>query len=388
MIIPRSKSLRVTLPDDLIAEVLSFLDVKSLMRLKCVSKPWKSLISKPFFVKMHLDKSSTNPHITLFYLCDQILELNHFPVRHLLESEPIAFTNNQLTSQECYKIVGFCNGLISLLVHSPIAKYRNHSFYQDFSLCFWNPATRSLSTRLGSFSISIDDPYFKFSFGYDTLNEKYKVVAFRPKEVRVFTLGNNEWRNIQSFPTDPYHYTNDLQNYGFYFSNSLYWFALRDNTHSSYSWWKDRIHTVDQCVIISLDLETEKYTHLLPPRNFDEVPRVMPIICVLMNCLCFCHYSKPNDFITWQMREFRIEESRTKLFKFSYHDPQHYYGYDGYCSLFPLHVFVKDDTLILGGSEGQLIRYNRRDNSVEKTGINNDIYWFHGKVYVESLVLI
>ena len=35
--------LPVTLPDDLIAEVLSFLDGKSLIRLKCVSKSWYSL---------------------------------------------------------------------------------------------------------------------------------------------------------------------------------------------------------------------------------------------------------------------------------------------------------------------------------------------------------
>ncbi|KAI5440947.1 hypothetical protein KIW84_010424, partial [Lathyrus oleraceus] len=54
-------------PDELIAEVLSLLTVKSLLRLKCVSKSWNSLISDPFFVKIHSHKSSQNTNLTLFW---------------------------------------------------------------------------------------------------------------------------------------------------------------------------------------------------------------------------------------------------------------------------------------------------------------------------------
>ncbi|KAI5440943.1 hypothetical protein KIW84_010421 [Lathyrus oleraceus] len=53
-------------PDELIAEVLSLLKVKSLLRLKCVSKSWNKLISDPFFVKIHFHKSSLNTDLTLF----------------------------------------------------------------------------------------------------------------------------------------------------------------------------------------------------------------------------------------------------------------------------------------------------------------------------------
>ena len=51
--------LPITLPDELITEVLSFLDVKSLMRFKCLSKSWNSLTSDPFFVELHLNKIFT-----------------------------------------------------------------------------------------------------------------------------------------------------------------------------------------------------------------------------------------------------------------------------------------------------------------------------------------
>jgi len=55
------------LPDELVMEVLSFSDVKFLMLMRCVCKSWKSLISYPNFVKLHLKRSARNPHLTLFY---------------------------------------------------------------------------------------------------------------------------------------------------------------------------------------------------------------------------------------------------------------------------------------------------------------------------------
>ena len=42
----------VTFPSELIAEVLSFLPVKSLMQLRSVCKSWKSIIDDPIYVKV------------------------------------------------------------------------------------------------------------------------------------------------------------------------------------------------------------------------------------------------------------------------------------------------------------------------------------------------
>ncbi|WJX81722.1 hypothetical protein P8452_64569 [Trifolium repens] len=54
------------LPDELITEVLSCADVKSLMQMRCVSKTWNAIITDPKFVKMHLKRASRNPSLTLF----------------------------------------------------------------------------------------------------------------------------------------------------------------------------------------------------------------------------------------------------------------------------------------------------------------------------------
>jgi len=185
-----------------------------------------------------------------------------------------------------------------------------------------------------------------------------------------------------SFPVIPY--LNIDLNGGVYVSNSLVWFALPDNVYYAYDQWDNFNPTVDQCMIISLDLGTETYTQLLPPRDFDQVPVFMPVVSVLMNCLCFSHCSKENNFIMWQMREFRVEASWTKLFKFSYQNLYHHINDNfGYCHLLPLHFF--GDSLILACNSQHVALYNRRENKVDARS-SNAFYWSFAKHYVESLV--
>ncbi|XP_058725744.1 F-box/kelch-repeat protein At3g23880-like [Vicia villosa] len=377
----------VTLPDELIAEVLSLLKPKSLLRLKCVSKSWNSLISDPFFVNMHLIKSSRNPNIILFpedfRNTSSIALLNPFLLlRSMLENPfliPCSLLENpsiflfpedskyKLMESYCH-IIGSCNGLICL-VYSPLrvdSPCRNELF-------LWNPATKWLSQKLASHDSKFE---FKFSFGYDNLTDKYKVVAFRPNKVRVLTLGDNVWRNIQSFPTYPYHYTNVCV----YLSNSLNWFALR-GIRPYYHYRRANL-SVQQFVIISLNLEIETYTQFQFPQGFDQVPIVPPIVCRLMESLCFSHYSMEYSiecsFVIWQMKEFGVQESWTKLLKFDYHNILHSVDHR-VVSLLPLHVFENGDTLILARNLQQLICYNSRENRVvrQATFTNSiDLRWF------------
>jgi hypothetical protein len=55
----------VFFPIELIAEILSLLSVKDIVRFKCVSKSWNNLTSDSNFVDTHLKLSSKNPHLTL-----------------------------------------------------------------------------------------------------------------------------------------------------------------------------------------------------------------------------------------------------------------------------------------------------------------------------------
>jgi hypothetical protein len=79
--------------------------------------------------------------------------------------------------------------------------------------------------------------------------------------------------------------------------NDSNWYRFRDDI------------TVNQLVIISLDIGTETYMQLSLPRGVDEVSYDEPIIFVLMDCLCISHHIKEIHFVIWIMTEFGVEQS-------------------------------------------------------------------------------
>ncbi|XP_057432918.1 F-box/kelch-repeat protein At3g23880-like [Lotus japonicus] len=367
------------LPEALIAEVLSWLPVKDLTRFRCTCKGWNTLISDPTFIKLHLRRSATrNPHL--------LLDFTPLPVSRLLENSPTMLVYDRprrLKSNglKPYIVVGSCNGLICLHCLS----YKSRKSW----LCFWNPAPRLMCDKLGYFCT--DSMNFKLTFGYHNSTDTFKVVLFDFKraQVRVFTLGSNLWRDIQNLPQSTILHNTSRPN-GVNLSGTLNWLALPHNCHASYEHNKDI--TVEQFMIISLDLGTETYTQILMPRGFDEVPFLEPNIGVLMDCLCFSHIWKRTHFVIWQMKEFGVEKSWTQLLKIKYQDlhmDPHTSAFENQYQLFPL-CFYNGDTLVLASFAGdQAILYNRRDNTSETTRFTNIIgwlTWFRAMDYVESLV--
>jgi F-box interacting protein len=369
------------------------------MRMRCLSKSSNSLITSPIFVKFHFHRFERNPHLALVTTKIETVvpipikteTVVPFPVRDLLNNRPITLTNDPhyLTNDGSkdlfiHQMVGSCNGLICLFSHS--------IGYQDICLRFWNPCTRTKSGKLGYLSLlrySIHQRrYFKFAFGYDNITSTYKVVLLnfhiRPDNTKitkittleVFSLGDNDWINIQNFPAIPLQVLNigkGVHN-GVYLSGTVNWLAV-----SEYPF-----YSVDQYVIISLDLGTETYTQMCLPQGFDELSR-LPTIGVLMGFLTFSYDFKKTHFVIWNMEEFGVEESWCQFLKISYENLQINYNIQQFY-LAPLHLSEDGDTFILASSlEDQAILYNKRNNSVERTIITNSICWFSCKDYVESL---
>lgn len=237
----------VFIPDELIAEILSFLDVKTILQLKCVSKSWKNLILDPTFVQKHLKKSSQNSHIIFTPPSRRypIKSVHSFPIRYLLKNSSIVsrYMSNRHSK---HKIINFCNGLLCLLLNS--RKRKDH-----YSFCLWNSATRKISAEFGT----LDKPTqssLEFTFGCDILTETYKIVSLFAKQnvhVRVLSLGDNCWRNITCFPLIP---LTSQYNNGVHLSGTVSWLALRDH--------------VERFVIVSLDLLTETLKQFLLPSGF------------------------------------------------------------------------------------------------------------------------
>jgi F-box interacting protein len=295
---------------------------------------------------------------------------------HLLESplKTITLTNDPYycSIEDCRSVVGSCNGLLCL--------YGGYSRSGEMWLRFWNPATRIISDRLGHRTIYIEG--CQMAFGYDNSTDTYKVVYLH-QGARVLSLGDNVWRNIQSFPVSYY------LNNGVHLRGSVNWLAIHDYIYSNDDddeYYDCEYITIEQFKIVSFDLGTETYKELLPPRGFGQVPHIEPSLCVLMDCLCFSHVYEETHFVLWKMTDYGVEDSWTQILKINFQIMEKFAS-DCFPWV-PLHLSKNYDTLLLENRvEALPVVYNLRDGSVERTRITNSkCYLIYTNNYVESLV--
>ncbi|KEH25333.1 putative F-box domain-containing protein [Medicago truncatula] len=380
----------IILPDELIDKVVTPLDVKTLMLMKCVCKSWKTLISDPDFVKRHHKKQSTH----LAFLTNNYKDLREckvVPISSLMEgtsnSITLAVPSNQFYYKDAGRIVGSCNGLVCIQDCSFTAEYSEHAF------SFWNFATRTKSEALVSFrsnpTLNKNINVCNFTFGYDNSTDTYKLVFFSLERdddlmktvIRVFTLGDNDWRDIDCLQVALV--CQNVKN-GVYLKSSISWCVrYRYNCHL-------KNLTVEQFVMISLDLGTETCTKLLLPRCCDEELHGFPTLSGLMDCLYFSYDFKKTHYVIWQMKEFGVQESWTKFLKISYTNlQQDFKTHETYYPprLIPLCFSNNGDTLIFAiNLPDQAFLYNWRDNTAKRIKSNGKNLWFSAKGYVESLV--
>lgn len=378
-------------PNDLITKILLLLNVKSILRFKCVSKSWNTLISDSIFVKLHLQLLPQNKHLLLIPFDpknNQNSGIVSFPICRLLENKSVTLVNEpNMHMKDCSRVIGSYNGLVCLLGFSSTIGP------QDIWIRLCNPITGFLSEKLGSFRQSRQHAFKRLRCTFCYHNSTYKVVVYCCKEVKVFSLGDNSWRNIQKFPLFIFNYmvvfndipVNEGVNEGVYLRGTVNWLAFRNKL--------ERVQClndvdVEELVIVSLDLGTETYRQLLPPLGFDVVG---PTIAVLIECLYFSYHFERSHFVMWKMTEFGVEESWTQFVKISYQNLQvNTFGWSVMylrLFLFPLCFSENGDTLILASNkEKQAILYNLRDGTATRTSVTDNIKWYISEDYVESFV--
>ena len=104
------------LPDDVVYDIMMGLPVKSLIRLRCVSKSWNSTITGPTFITAHLDRakslSSNNGYLVYMGGVDDrqlyTVVCNSDRTMTLIFSHP--FQNHY----HDVLMVGFSNGMVCL----------------------------------------------------------------------------------------------------------------------------------------------------------------------------------------------------------------------------------------------------------------------------------
>ncbi|XP_020218781.1 F-box/kelch-repeat protein At3g23880 [Cajanus cajan] len=384
------------LPQELILEILSWLPVKDLMRFRCLSKTWTTLMFHHAFVKLHLQRSSKNKHVLLsFYQYDNTVgDWNDASVAvapcsiHGLLENPTSTINNCIRRfSKTNIVIGACNGLVCICGY-----FDDTDDYMKYWVRLWNPATRIMSQDSPHIVLFASDYenepcYLGFGFGCDDSSGNYKVVVIlldvqsHKRETRVLTLGDSSWKKTLTCPLFPL--LNQVV--GQLVSGTLNWLALSRFGYGPYGYEWDTV-TIDELVIFSYDLKNDTCRFLLMPHGLLEVPPCEPYLGVLKGCLCLSLDYKNTHFVVWLMREFGIQKSWTQILNVSYdhHQPRHCFP----LKFMPLLMSENEDILLLADEGSQFVVYNLRDNRIDHThGFNVQSYFYVSYDYVQSLTL-
>ncbi|KAH0742747.1 hypothetical protein KY290_030740 [Solanum tuberosum] len=157
---------------DVATEIMSGLPVRSLLRFKCVSKLWMTLISDPYFSKKHLNHARND-------------------VQQIERVQKLDFPCNDKPWR--YSLYCCCNGMALM----GFCNYPD----KHFQLLLWNPSTRE--------SIVLPDPkilpkdYCTWELGYDSASDDYKILKIDDKSCsEILALKSGSWRLLDKHPID------------------------------------------------------------------------------------------------------------------------------------------------------------------------------------------
>ncbi|WCJ28137.1 F-box protein CPR1 [Euphorbia peplus] len=367
------------IPDDLISIIFLLLPTKTLVRFRALSKPISSLIESVEFTRHHLTHSLKTRSNLRVILRDWNLYTLDFDSlvsnAHVAAAEPF---EHPLHTGGGTEAVGSCHGLLVL---------RN----SERVLVLYNPSTRRYK-RLPVSEIeppdnSMKTGYVFYGFGYDSVNEDYKLVRMatfvgdddcefiqHDYEVKVYSLKNDKWKKIKGLPFylrflhKPFYQVLHRRGYGVYACNSLHWAMPQ--------WLEIGVRNS----IVAFDIVGEEFREVYQP-DYEESRRNYQVdVGVLEGKLCLmCNHQQ--EFVDlWIMEEYGVKESWRKVFSFRSAKPLMF--------LRPLSYSKDGRKALLEVNDQKLVWFDWKKRSVRSVKIRGGPSSFGSEMCVGSLVQI
>ncbi|XP_060193033.1 F-box protein At5g07610-like [Lycium barbarum] len=241
--------------EELLIEILLHLPVKSLVRCKCVSKKWSSLITSPEFTRLRVP--SFNPARGLFLHCSSFLINPFHEFVSFTPREPISAPFHKLTfidDPSGIRILQSCNGLLlccSFRAHEPnINYYIYNPTTQQFVVLPKSGGKRQISKAVLGMKLAFDP----------RKSPNYKVICIRMSDelfldqhyqIEIYASETKKWK--LSGPPFLARYDIGFMYSGVYWNGAIYW-ACGDNS-------------------LRFDVEREKLEKFLMPcigRSWDD----------------------------------------------------------------------------------------------------------------------
>ncbi|XP_062162700.1 F-box/kelch-repeat protein At3g06240-like [Alnus glutinosa] len=324
--IPRKRTMSDTLPNEVVAEILSRLPVKSVIKFRCVSKTWCSLISSPHFIATHLSRALSNheyPSNLVFHHFDYPLKKDRSAaIRiHQLSLDPEMQERSLVTqesdvrgdpadfiefrcSRDCMMVIGSSNGLFCLTKGFDSYVLCNPCIQKAISIPHPNIGLRGLETQT-------------HGFGYCPKTDDYKVVRIVHAEgtthslVEIYTLRTGAWRSFMALGP-PYYFREpfgspSLRN--IFFNGAVHWPARTPEHQRPF-----------HHLIVSFDIEDEVFREMAMPKSLQDEETFELFMAVVDGLLALIPYGDDQDVPVWVMKEYGRAESWTKQFdiKFEY----------------------------------------------------------------------
>ena len=298
------------LPYDVVFDILPRLPVKSIIRFRCVSKSWNSILTSPDFINTHLDRAKSslshnnNNNGFLLYihksyykhLCTVLCNSDHTFTQ--ISKLKIPFS--------CISVVDFCNGIFCL------ENFRNHKLY------FWNPSIRKFKI-LAPHHLTEPSPYVAgelaplvaYGLGFHSQNNDFKILRIlcdnKMSEAEVYTLSTDSWRTVViSLESVP--------NIG----------SIDHIDTAPCLFFKGALHSIafsgDHRFILSFDVNDDSFRQIMVPQNYlDEIISLSFDSLVVFKGLLavfVCGEDLDGDrdiCYLWVMREYGVIDSWTKI---------------------------------------------------------------------------
>ncbi|KAK8635434.1 hypothetical protein V6N13_004171 [Hibiscus sabdariffa] len=375
----------VILSPDLICEILRRSSVKDLLRFRCVSKVWRSLIDDSGFIKLHLSHSlETSANLSLLLsLCgkDNIYSVNFASLK---TAQRLKFPGDESDEGRDFAVLGSCNGLLALLERQdvPLELFMRWLFKRKEEFYLWNPSTRKSQmlpvNEIGFTPDVFSLPYVFYGFGYDPISDDYKlvrivqcfclIVDFFESEVMVYSLKTNCWRRKVDFPF----YVKYTRTYAVLANNALHWEVSKKPERDSENF------DADFDLIAAFDLGTEEYRVIELPDCLGE--HLTTNINAMGGCLCLiASYEEDCVVDIWIMKEYGVKESWTKFVSIKTE------CFEARPDVLPL-VYSKNGDKVLLHVGGMLFFYDLRSKKADKVEIEDAPGLFKVEMMVESLV--
>ncbi|KAK4540536.1 hypothetical protein RGQ29_031833 [Quercus rubra] len=179
------------LPEVVVLQILCRLPVKSLIRFRCVSKIWNSLITTSAFIDSHLTQSlslPSNSNKLVVSRGDFRTKVEYYEFIHDDNNDSDSsfhqFQNVEFPlSFSYFKLIGSVNGLFCLC--------------EKEQIILWNPCIRKFITLPKTKTKSA----VIYGFGFDARTNDYKVVSIATKPrclVEVYSLKEGAWRKTSA----------------------------------------------------------------------------------------------------------------------------------------------------------------------------------------------